>query len=292
MKISNLVVWLIVLFSARIFAQAEQTFKAAKRSVGESSTATWQDSLPSPPAKTAKTAKPNNSPKLTPQLDATGKTATGAEIYNEALGLYQKNDFTGALQKAQQATTMNIGADAFYLMALCHSKLESDRKTELRAYEAVLQSNPTHFKALTQVGILHYNQKEFAAAVIYFEKALTVVPSDKSLKSYLESAKKAAARVEKGKSVRFDTEKPKQKEVKEGSTKNSEFIAHYNDGVKAMNTDNFEAAIVAFEKAAVIAPSDAKTQYLLASMLSQVKGEEARAIKAAKKSKRYERNGR
>ncbi len=313
---------LVAIFYGQIaLAQSAITPKPSKKMVetAASPVAIKTDSLA--PKKTQQTS----SKAVKAAVSRADLPPSGQDIYLQALALYKNNKFDLALKSAQQSTTMGIGEDAFYLMALCHKKLDSDPMTQQRAFEAVLNVNPLHFNALTQLGIVYFNQKKFTEAITYFEKALTVVPSDKEIKSYLEMSKKAADRVTKGKTVTFKSEKENEKngtkkgeklekndalvadeelkEVKPEENKSktekpkgdkgltsSDYIKNYNEGVKMMNSESFDLAAAAFEKAAAIAPTDAKTQYLLAYCLSNIKGEEAQTTKAAQKASSLNEN--
>ncbi|MEY4926753.1 MAG: hypothetical protein RI894_1189 [Bacteroidota bacterium] len=231
---------------------------------------------------TVKTTKVNHKK----VVSAVNTPPMGGELYNEALVFYKNNEFKAALAKAQQASMTGIGADAFYLIALCHKKLDSDKNTLQHAYEAVLLADPSHFDALTQLGILHFNQKEFSDAVIYFEKALVIIPSDKELKGYLENAKKAEARSLKGKAVHFHNEKEKKETKNEAINplKDEEYIKIYNQGVTALNNLNYDVAATSFEKAIKLAPKDAKTYFFLAKALANIPGESEQAAKYARKA--------
>ncbi len=279
MKKTAISLFIVFLMLNSSIAQSKIVLKPAKKTVEPEKKAELPEKKDSSAPKVVR-----KKPKKTISTENT--PPTGGEVYNEALVFYKNNDFKTALAKAQQSSTMGIGADAFYLMALCHKKLDSDKNTLQHAYEAVLLVDPSHFNSLTQLGILHFNQKEFSDAAVYFEKALVVIPSDKEVKGYLESAKKAEARTTKGKPIRFDTEKEPKEEKKqvENPTKDEDYIKWYNEGITALNSSNYDLAAKSFEKAVKIAPKDAKVHYYLAKSLANIPGENEPAEKFARKA--------
>ena len=230
------------------------------------------------------------------------------EVYNTALEAYNKKEFATALVTAQQAVQLKATPDACYLVALCHKKLGSDATTLRKAYQNVLDIAPNHTETLTQFGIFCFNNKEFAEAVAYLQRAQTQQPTDKTIQSFLTQATEAAEKIRKGENLSFAGENGQAKTKKQtvqkrtsgGSSETTEtievaksaeprgYIAAYNKGVDLLNDAEYEQAVAAFRDAADYSPKNPKVYSRLAWAYANIKGEGSNAEKYLAKAEKLD----
>jgi tetratricopeptide (TPR) repeat protein len=235
---------------------------------------------------------------------AFAQAETANSVYNAALDQYKKQDFAAALISAQRAIQMKASPDACYLVALCHKKLNSDKTTLRQAYQNVLNINPNHADALTQIGIMCFNEKNFAEAETYLQRALVQQPSDKTIQNFLAQAQTAKEKTQKGGTVTFADEKgadaakkahhtttiqrtggeSSSETVQSGSglvvqNEPKNYVKAYNIGIQHLNDKEFEQAVAAFREALDFLPNNARALYQLGNAYANISGEHKNADK-------------
>ncbi|MEY4926434.1 MAG: hypothetical protein RI894_870 [Bacteroidota bacterium] len=216
---------------------------------------------------------------------ATGRTSDLAAqtsdegIFKYGLVLYKQKKLTEAIERLNKMQTPT--ADAHYLRGVCYRKLNEDDNA-IEAYNEAINLHPTHFDAITELGVLYYNQKKYDLAASYFGQAYSLKTSDMEVAFFYgralvfnKEAKRAITYLEKVVAAtpkntdakRFltyayyeadkqqDSEETKTKaknEAPTGLTENTSKIRnlYYNDGLKAMQSEDFHGAIQKFEQAA------------------------------------------
>jgi tetratricopeptide (TPR) repeat protein len=238
------------------------------------------------------------------------QTPTAPEVYNTALEAYRKKEFATALVTAQQAVQLKPTPESCYLVALCHKKLGSDATTLRKAYQSVLDIAPNHTETLTQFGIFCFNNKAFAEAVGYLERAQTQQPTDKTIQDFLAKANEANEKTKQGENLNFADEKgqtaqktKKQTVQKRTASESSEtietvervksaeprgYIKSYNEGVNHLNDGEFEQAVTAFRDAIDYSPNNPNAHSRLAWAYANIKGESRNAEKYLAKAEKLD----
>ncbi len=203
---------------------------------------------------------------------------TDEGIFKYALVLYKQKKLVEAIERVNMMQTPTT--DGHYLRGICYRKLNQDDNA-IAAYNQAIALNPAHFDAITELGILYYNQTKYAEACEHFGKATSMKTSDMELAMFYGRAlvfnkepKRAISYLEKAVAAnpkdldarrflayaylaadkQYDNEEAKAKVRAEAPTGLAESTTKtrnqfYNEGVKLIETGDYAAAIPKFEQA-------------------------------------------
>lgn len=101
-------------------------------------------------------------------------------IYQEALELYRKKDYTATLTKLESFYDEVTLADFYYLKAITYQNL-GKRLDGIQQYELALELDDRHFNSNVNLGKIYYNDNKYQESVALLETAYTRRPNDMSL---------------------------------------------------------------------------------------------------------------
>ncbi len=215
---------------------------------------------------------------------ATGKTTELAAqtsdegIFKYGLVLYKQKKLAEAIERLNKMQTPT--ADAHYLRGVCYRKLNEDDNA-VEAYNEAISLYPNHFDAISELGVLYYNQKKYDLAVQYFGKAHSLKTNDTEIIFFYGRAlifnkepKRAITYLEKvvssnpknADAKRFLTYAYYEAEKQQGNEEEKTTVAkdapaglaesatrlrnlYYNEGLKDLQNEDFHSAIQKFEQA-------------------------------------------
>ncbi len=172
------------------------------------------------------------------------KTNQDYFIYDEAMALYQKKDFTNAEATIRKAIAQNSSQAPFHSLlgfVMLQQKKYSEADT---SYQKALSINPDYQPAIYGIGLFHFYNKNYNTAISEFNRSLKLNPSHASShfglgKSYYELKQ-------------FSKAMPYLRNFSEAAPKDPE--VHGLLGICYDNTREIQGAVIEYRNQLIVAP--------------------------------------
>lgn len=102
---------------------------------------------------------------------------TGKALYESVLALYKSKDYTGAVAAAETAKPDQQSVSLLYIKGVSYQKLKKESQAKT-AYLALIAKDEGHADANLNVGLIFFNEKDWANAHKHFLTASKSAPKD------------------------------------------------------------------------------------------------------------------
>ncbi len=222
--------------------------------------------------------------------------------YNSALSLVKQKNYTAAWTTLEPAVDNTSSGDILYLAGLIQQK-QGNTNQATSYYKKTIDAQPDHTSALMNLGVILYNQEEFAAAAETFDQLSKHKQSKKVLefkgRSYLKANKneialrtfnslsavyptegkweyykaksyfalgknkEGKAAIQAARKKGYSLSKQEELELQSTNTKQISVASIFNEGLEAQKNGDYKTAESKYKEAAEIEPKNVQIQYSL-----------------------------
>lgn len=171
----------------------------------------------------------------------------------------QEKNFEGAIPNFESALAVIPGDQTAKAELDAAKQALEDQRSQMEAAEreaaeaAALEAIRTEFDGYMEAGRTEMKEENFEEAISDFEKALTVIPQDKSARDELDAAKQALE----DQRSQMEAAEREAAEAAALAAKRAEYDDLMDKGERALMSESFEAAIKSFSDAASVLPDEA-----------------------------------